>query len=65
MKQLELNVVIKRTKDGYELFATPKDMNDSMLFSWCKRKTYQEAIDNFLENISNHSVKYWFMLQDN
>jgi hypothetical protein len=64
MKQLELNVIIEQTKDGYELLANPKDIDDPMLFSWYKRKTYQEVINSFLEGISNPNVKYWYMLQD-
>ena len=64
MKQLELNIAIEQIQDGYELFAKPKDTDDSMLFSWYKRKTYQEVVDSFLEGMSDHCVKYWYMLQD-
>jgi hypothetical protein len=64
MKQLELDVIIKQSINKYELYARPKNNNDSKLITYCTGNTYDQVLNGFYDALSNHNAKYWFLLQD-
>lgn len=64
MKQLELNVKITHNKKQWELVAIPVDTNDWSLTTYYMGDTYNKVVTNFLMDLTDHNVKYWYMLQD-
>jgi hypothetical protein len=65
MKQLELQVNIRQTKDDlWEITAYPMGCNERKLTTYCFGCTYQKAIYRFYNIIANTIARYWFMLKE-
>lgn len=65
MKQLELNVTIKKADNlefPYEMIVNVDGKPNST--SWYRGKTAQEVIDIFYKAFSDKQTRYWHMLEE-
>ena len=64
MKQLILNVIIEQNNDCYELIALPDNTDNQMLMTYCRGRNESEVLNYFLNSLSNHYIRYWYILED-
>jgi hypothetical protein len=65
MKQIELELTIINTDDNkWEIFARPKNFEDTRLVSWYKGDSKEQVLKRFYERMSEPYARYWFMLEE-